>query len=129
VRTLHKPTLLQVESTIHELLSTHQLSVENIDCILLGENGDIARRSWFDQVKNNFSNSSALYFKHFCGDYDTATNFAEWLSCEILNRQFIPPVLYYEDSQKIKVEKPIKYILIYNNYLDVNQSLILLKRQ
>jgi len=112
----------EIEHKTESFLEQEKLSFKDIDLIILGLNGDIEFDSGYRQLMNSvFSNSNQAYYKHLCGEYHTSSAFSLWLAANIIQNQEIPKVLLLNQPNK----KPIKKILIYNHYRNVNHSLIL----
>jgi hypothetical protein len=92
-------------------------SVKNVDATI---------EASYHHVDRLFDKTQKLYFKHLCGEYDTATSFACWLASKILTTQVVPDYLYITtETQQIR-PSTVRHILLYNNYFDLNQSLMLL---
>lgn len=122
---LYHPSIEQVEKELNQLLAQHQLTHSDIDVFMSGENGNSSYRKDYQKIERLFSASCLTYFKHFCGEYDTAINFGLWAGCEILKEQRIPESMMLSAQN---VNKPnLRYALIYNNYFGKNQNIILLK--
>ena len=126
IKTIYKPeSNAEIETKINELLHTKGLTTNDIDLVVYGINGD-AR---FDKTYNNlkegiFKNSTATYFKHLCGEYQTSASFALWMAANIIKRQTVPnAVLIGENKSKV-----IKNVLIYNTFLNTDHSVFLLSQ-
>ncbi|WBL20848.1 beta-ketoacyl synthase chain length factor [Zunongwangia sp. HRR-M8] len=105
-------------------LKKNDLDIEDLDAVILGNNGDSRYDNYYDQLQERiFKNTLQLGYKHLVGDYNTVTAYACWLGAQILKRNIIPQQLKLND---ISVKKP-KSILIYNQYLGKNHSLTLLR--
>ncbi|MCC7031087.1 MAG: beta-ketoacyl synthase chain length factor [Chitinophagaceae bacterium] len=126
IRTLYKPEEADLKKSIESILSQHDLQAADIDLLMCGNNGNVQQQHFDTYLSNAFPESTFLYFKHLCGDYDTASQFACWLSTQILLQQTIPHFLYHPLQTKHFQKDKIRYILLYNNYFEINQSLILL---
>ena len=92
------------------------------DLLLTGEDGDERLSLFYDNVET-FMNESVQVarFKHFCGDYCTASSFACWLAIQIFESGEVPVLLI----KKAGKNKPIKRILIYNNFRGAQHAFIL----
>jgi 3-oxoacyl-[acyl-carrier-protein] synthase II len=112
-----------IHRQIGMFLEKNNLSSTELDLLILGVNGDKTFDGIYDEVSNRiFQNVPVAYFKHLCGEYHTASAFALWLGANILKRQFLPEVV----SKNNEIPKSFKNILIYNQYRNINHSLILL---
>jgi 3-oxoacyl-[acyl-carrier-protein] synthase II len=115
----------EVKKQLEALMHTASISKDEIDLILLGKCGDEKYDYLMDEVSREFSSETLQgVFKNLCGEYSTASSFAMWLAAMILKKSFIPEGM---SSNGRTQDKPIKLILIYNQYLNQYHSLILLK--
>ncbi|MBK7763206.1 MAG: hypothetical protein IPI46_07505 [Bacteroidetes bacterium] len=126
IATLFQPTVFDLEKEIQYLLAKNNLQLSDIDILLSGDNGDTNTFEANDFVKRFCASSTLLYFKHLCGEYDTATGFAVHLANQILTEQVIPDYLYHPEEINKRSQKPIRHLLIYNNYFGMNQTLVLM---
>lgn len=124
IQTLYAPESDEVMTCLNNFLERNQLQKEDIDLLMLGENGDINHAVNYPIIAEQLPESEKIYFKHLCGEYDTAINFGLWAGYEILLKQYIPECMRLEVSAR---SKPFQYLLIYNNYFGKNQGFILLK--
>jgi len=116
---------IEIEKQIETFLSNNSLSVNELDLFIPGLNGDLDF-DWIynDLMKSIFLETNQVYYKHLCGEYHTSSAFAMWLSSMIIHRQVIPEII---DFNK-KPLREVRNILIYNQYRNVNHSLILVSR-
>ena len=123
VKTIYKPA--NPEETgqrLKRFLSASGLTISDIDLVLLGINGDNRTDPVYcDFAKTNFPGTPLSYYKHLCGEYHTASGFALWLAANILKRQTVPEIIRINEMHR----EPIRNILIYNQYYNVNHSFIL----
>jgi len=114
-----------IKETIEAFLKREYLSIEDIDLVLLGLNGD-ARfdPDYYDLMNTLFPENNQAYHKHLCGEYYTSTAFALWISAMIIQHQRIPEIIRLNK----KPSKAIRKILIYNQYRGVNHSLVLVSK-
>ncbi|MGA3012752.1 MAG: beta-ketoacyl synthase chain length factor [Bacteroidales bacterium] len=123
VQTLYKPEGIdEISNRVTRMLSNSGLTIPDIDLVIMGVNGD----NRYDYLYHEFENAMFLstpraYYKHLCGEYYTSTGFALWLAANILKRQVFPSILELDDCHR----KSIRNILIYNQYQNINHSLIL----
>jgi 3-oxoacyl-[acyl-carrier-protein] synthase II len=105
----------QLEKAIEKLRDQYG----EIDYVLSGRSGDDQRDELLNKcVSEKFSTTNVGYFKHLCGEFPVATGFATWLAARILQSQAIPRVV------GPAINKPIKNVLIFNQYLGKYYSLI-----
>lgn len=127
VQTLYNPTEEEILQGVQNILSEHQLDASSIDLLMLGNNGDNRRQHHDKLFAQLLQEAVPLFFKHLCGEYDTANQFGFWLLSQVLLRQQIPEILYHPLHKKRFSKEKIRYALLYNNYFEHNQSLILLR--
>ena len=95
------------------LKSNHGLNLSDFDLVLSGFNGDIRIRKHYDNFMDfNFQNTPHCYYKHLCGEYDTASAFGLWIANEIIKTQKLPDYMFIDDIEK--KPKKIDRILIHN---------------
>ncbi len=126
LKTIYKPeSQIEIEEKIAELLKEKNLTTNDIDVVLYGINGDARFDNIYYNLKNNyFKNSTSTYFKHLCGEYQTASSFAMWMAAMMLKTQSIPQKTIIENHHK----KQIRHVLIYNTFLGVDHTIFLLSQ-
>jgi len=107
-----------------KMVDQNNLSMKEIDLVLLGLNGDCINDKHYLQFISALPDSDQGYFKHLCGEYQTASSFGLWLASMILQRQSVPEVI----RLKGKFNRPIRTILLYNHYQNLNHTLALISR-
>lgn len=122
LETIFKPEEPAIENKVQQILESHH--VNSTDCVvLMGYNGVEAEQIKYDELKDNvFENSCIAQYKNLCGEYYTSSAFAFWLASQILKRQQVPESILVSGS----VPTDIKHVLIYNQFLEKEHSLILL---
>jgi 3-oxoacyl-[acyl-carrier-protein] synthase II len=126
IKTIYKPdSKSEIEFKINKLLKEKGLTPNDIDVVLYGINGD-ARfdRTYHNLQTNLFKNSTATYFKHLCGEYQTAGSFALWVAAKMIQTQSIPAAILIDENKT----KQIKHVLIYNTFLDADHTVFLLSQ-
>jgi 3-oxoacyl-(acyl-carrier-protein) synthase len=113
------------KETIEAFLKRESLNVKDIDFFILGLNGDSRFDAvYYDLMKTLFPENNQAFYKHLCGEYYTSSAFALWISAMSIHRQQVPEIIRLNK----KPSKAIKNILIYNQYRNVNHSLILVSK-
>jgi hypothetical protein len=113
VKTVHSLDPQTVSQTLQRFLSENLPAGTYPDLLLSGENGDERMEKYFNGVESCFDDTMPVArFKHLCGEYCTASSFACWLSMQILPSGKLPSGLIKKNSP----DRPVKQILIYNNY-------------
>lgn len=115
--------LAEVES----FLAQQGIAYTAIDLLLSGENGDPGNDSLLKALaQKKMTGIAQARFKHLCGEYCTATSFAMWLAASILKKQTVPAVITRPEAPSSN--KPVSTILVVNQYLGCNYSLMLLSK-
>ncbi|NPD45291.1 MULTISPECIES: beta-ketoacyl synthase N-terminal-like domain-containing protein [unclassified Lentimicrobium] len=124
LKTIYKPEDSVIESEVENLLKVH--AVDKSECIvLMGFNGVEAEQNKYEKLqKTVFENSCVAQFKNLCGEYYTSSAFAFWLASQILKKQLVPESILVSGS----IPQDIKHVLIYNQFLEKEHSLILLSK-
>lgn len=108
-----------VENQLTMFLAGHGISIDNIDLIITGKNGDTRNDAVYALLNESlFKNKPQAAYKHLSGEYPTSTGFALWLAANCIRRQEVPAMVA---STSIKP----KTILIYNHYQNFYHSLML----
>jgi hypothetical protein len=122
--TSQKTDYSEIQGYIDSFLTDHYISMDGLDAVMLGINGDFRNDQIYYQLSDNkFSNQAKLYFKHLCGEYYTSGAFAFWLASVILGKHNLPDVLLYTPAK----QSVINNILIYNQINNAEHSLIYLR--
>jgi 3-oxoacyl-(acyl-carrier-protein) synthase len=117
------PDLKVIVTEISEFLKNLNLSLQDLQGVLLGINGDpVHDECFYALLKEYFHNQTALYYKHLCGEYYTSSAFALWLGSVILGKEQIPPPITLMKDKA----GPLKNLLIYNQINNNEHSLIYL---
>ncbi len=112
--TFYKPkSTAEVQSHIQSFLDEHSVSMDNIDLIVTGKSSELS--------KSVFREKEAIEYKNLVGEYPTSTAFALWMAANIARSGSVPSTLAHKGSK----EKKIKKILVYNHYLNIHHSLLL----
>lgn len=123
VKTIHSNDPNIVKKTLEKFLLENFMSGEWPELLLTGENGDERLSPYYNIVESFMDRSvTVARFKHFCGEYCTASSFACWLSMQIFDAGEIPDLLIKKRGDT----KPVRRILIYNNYRGAQHSFILM---
>ncbi|MFA5573445.1 MAG: beta-ketoacyl synthase N-terminal-like domain-containing protein [Brumimicrobium sp.] len=107
-------------------LKRNGLSTQDIDAVILGNNGDVKYDHIYEEMSAILEKSTSLYFKHLFGDFYSSSSIATWIASNILKNQEIPETLYHPNSSK-RNPRTIENILIFNQTRGRDYSLILLK--
>jgi 3-oxoacyl-(acyl-carrier-protein) synthase len=120
--TLPKTDVLQAAK---DFLFENNLEVNDIDVIVLGNNGDIEYDNYYTELQTNlFNKTQQVFYKHLCGEFHTASSFGLWLASKIIKSQVLPEVVKLNNIKN----SSFKTILLYNQYRGENHSFTLLKK-
>lgn len=122
LETLFKPEESAVEKKVLQMMANH--GVDKSNCIvLMGYNGVEAEQNKYEKLQQSvFGNSCIAQYKNLSGEYYTSSAFAFWLASQILKKQLVPESILVSGS----IPQDIKHVLIYNQFLEKEHSLILL---
>jgi len=105
-------------------LQRNELSVMDIDLVLLGMNGDSRYDHFYtDFATNLLPGKPQGYYKHLCGEYHTATGFGLYVAASMIKSKTYPEIIHLNSIQPGR----LKNILIYNQYDNLNHSLLLVQ--
>jgi hypothetical protein len=125
VKTIHTEDPEVVLESLKSFLSKNLPSGEIPDLLITGEDGDERMLFFCSRVESCFpSLMPVARFKHYCGEYCTASSFACWLSMNILESGRVSPGLI----KKNPPSGPIQRILIYNHFRKIQHSFILISK-
>ena len=124
LHTFYKPEgIAEIENQIVSFLEKHAVSMDDIDLIITGKNGDASSDEVYDDLaKTVFNNKETVNYKYLCGEYPTAASFAMWLAATTVKAGKLPAAL----NQTASPDKKINRILIYNHHQGIHHSLSLL---
>ena len=122
INTLQKE---EVEFKIIAFLNSNNLTINDIDAVILGYNGDVDSDLYFKKLSNStFLNTPQIYYKHLSGEYDTASAFGLWIGAKIIKTQTIPEIIKVNTVEK----STYKTILLYNQRNGIDHSFILISK-
>lgn len=125
IKTIYKPeSNEEIELKIGQFLAENSLTKDDIDLVVLGLNGNIDTDDVYYHLADNYFNTNYAYFKHLCGDYHTAGSFALWFAANTIKHQRVPEITRFRKENF--TEKPIKNVLVYNHFREVDHSIFLL---
>ncbi|MFM6926433.1 MAG: hypothetical protein ACKOU7_13080, partial [Ferruginibacter sp.] len=124
LHTFYKPeNTASIEKQVVDFLAKNNASINDIDLIITGKNGDASSDEVYNALnKTVFNNKDIVNYKYLCGEYPTASAFAMWLAASTIKAGKLPAAL----SAAISPDKKINRILIYNHYQGIHHSLSLL---
>ncbi len=111
----------EIGGFVSDFLKEQNLTISDIDCLLLGKNGDVSTDSWYQEVEQLFGEKPKVYFKKSVGEYRTVSAFASYLAVQILNGKAQHLIENGASAQP-------HTILIYNHFDAIRHSLILIQK-
>ncbi len=123
IQIFYRPNNIEeIEQKIIAFLTLHALQIDDVDLVITGKNGDPKNDKVYYQLTHSiFSNTTMANYKHLCGEYPTSSAFALWLASNIIKKKEIPSVV----AKGNKTNNPPKKILVYNHYVNIYHSLML----
>lgn len=114
----------EIVSKVEKQLRSLGVTPDEIDLLITGNNGDSRFDHYYKKLQDAlFKDKTQLGFKNLSGEYNTVTGFAISLACKFFKEDNSPEILILKGGPVIKPKR----ILIYNQYLGENHSLILLE--
>lgn len=111
----------EIADFVSGFLAEQNIKPAEIDCLLLGKNGDVLTDSWYDELIELFGDKPTVYFKKSVGEYRTVSAFASYLAVQLLNGK-----AHHLIENGAKAEP--RTILIYNHFDAIRHSLILIQK-
>lgn len=112
-------TLQWVRSFIREHISN-----QNGLLFLSGNNGDERFRQTTECIESELPLASLARFKHFTGEYPTASAIALWLASQFIQKDFAIPAHFVASLR----QSQHRQCLIYNHYKSLQHSLMLVEQ-
>jgi hypothetical protein len=121
VECIQSVALEDISQKAENFLKTNNLSIADIDIVVLGNNGDQYDTYYRKLQDSIFKNVIQLQYKHLCGEFYTASAFGLWIASKIVKEKNIPDILRMNT-----VKKPqYKTVLLYNQYKGAHHSFTL----
>lgn len=123
IEVLNKLDIEKVESKVISFLVSNNLKLTDIDALVLGYNGDSDSDLYYKKLHESiFENTPQVYYKHLCGEYDTASAFGLWVGTKIIQTQNIPKIVQLNTIEN----DTYKTILLYNQRNGTDHSFTLI---
>lgn len=105
LKTYYK-TQRPITSIINNFLMENNVGVDELDLIILGNNGDNKTDAHYNDISQKiFKGNRLVGYKNYCGEYPTSSAFALWMAVKMIGY-----------GKRLNNESSPKKILIYNNY-------------
>jgi hypothetical protein len=120
--TYHNIKEAELSTVFLEFLSENNLSPNDIDMYISGENGDSRYDKFYSQVELNLNpDTTIVRYKHASGEFPSASAFSLWLACYLSGDKIVPAHMLKRKGDR----KEFKNILIYNCYQGVQHAFVL----
>ena len=125
IKTIHTDNPEKVEDAFNTFLQQHSLQIGLGDVLLSGENADSRLTAYYSKIEQSFiTHNNILRYKHFTGEFPTASALSLWLGVEFLQSHTIPNHFIKSNVSDSKPER----IFIYNTYKGLQHSFMLLEK-
>ena len=116
-----------VSTRFEEFITINNLHNDPPGLYLSGENGDSRMINFYEACEVQIGKVPVARFKHISGEFATASAIGLWLSAEILRSQQVPGHMWKQQQPDPMASqpKPLRKILIYNNYKALQHSFII----
>lgn len=115
----------ELPNALRLFLQENNLKIADVDIVVLGNNGDVDYDKYYEVLSHEFlKNTTQTYYKHLCGEFNTASSFGTWMAAKMIKTQHIPEAVKLNDVQ----HSEIRTVLLYNQYRGENHSLVLLRK-
>ena len=126
---LYRPGILQSRHAINDILLRNELSLKDIDAVVMGWSGDQDNDDVYHELKEHiFSDIPCLWYKQMFGESFSASSFGVYVGAVCLHEQRIPTHLFHELEDVEKPHPVLRNILVYNHFHDRDHSIILLSK-
>ncbi len=127
LKLLYKPGgPAEVVKLCRAMLTEQGMTSEDLQLVITGNNGNTATDHYYREFMHElFPTTSQAFFKHLCGEYDTAGSFGLWLAASLLKTGRIPEGILCKGS----TPSGIRNLLLYNHHRGAQHSLFLLSQK
>ena len=121
---LHTNDTEKIQLALSQFLEVNQLTFQNIEGLMLGENGDVRYDHYYREVEDSLSEANVFRYKHLCGEYPTASAYALWYATILMKQNAWPS----HAVKQAKSSKPMEKMLIYNHFKGEQHGFMLVVR-
>ncbi|MXN90011.1 3-oxoacyl-ACP synthase [Flavobacterium sp. Sd200] len=115
----------EVQVKLEAFLGRNGLSVNDVDAVVLGYNGDTEFDGYYNNLAQGvFKDTPQVYYKHLSGEFYVATSFGLWVASHLVKLQQINPILKVNTIERSEY----KNILLYNQYRGNDHSFTLISK-
>ena len=121
---LYKPTKEHLADTLNKMLSSNNLTIENIDAVVAGISGDKENDRIYKEVHSClFPDKPMIWYKHIFGESYTASGLGMYAAATVLQKGYVPQHLLYTKNETVV---NVRNILVCNHFQNKDYSLTLL---
>ena len=125
----YRPGILQSRHAINAVLLRNNLSINDIDAVVMGWSGDQDNDDVYHELKNHiFQNIPCLWYKQLFGESFSASSFGVYVAAVCLHEGRIPTHLFHNPEEAETYHRELQNILVYNHFQDRDHSVILLTK-
>ena len=111
-------------SILSGFLERSGIGLADIDLVVCGMNGDSTSARAYKELTDQLGGAGIAAWKHLAGEYMTSSAFGLWMAAMIMKHQNVPQPAVIKPQQG----RPVNTILMYNHYLNINHSFILIQK-
>lgn len=125
----YRPGILQSRHAINDILLRNNLSLSDIDAVVMGWSGDQDNDDVYYELQEHiFQNTPCLWYKQLFGESFSASAFGVYVGAVCLHEGRIPTHLFHNPEEAETLHREPKNILVYNHFQDRDHSVILLTK-
>jgi len=119
----NEATFSEINNELEIILSENNLEIEEIDLLVMGNNGDLNYDHYYSYFSENFKEQTSIaYFKNLCGEYFTSSAFGLLFTSLIIKNNLIPSSSVIKSGKS----KSFKNVIFYNQFHGKNHCIYLL---
>ncbi|RYG45621.1 MAG: 3-oxoacyl-ACP synthase [Chitinophagaceae bacterium] len=122
IETVNRLTIDEAAARAEAFVRKNNLTLHEIDAVILGYNGDAAFDGYYTLIAEKFRSSKQVYYKHVSGEYNTASAFGLYVGANIIKNQHVPDALQANNPEVAG----FRNVLLYNQYRGIDHSFTLI---
>lgn len=119
IETVHTTDVNVVQTRFKDFIKRNHFDA-GATIFISGENGDTRLQPFYDACEELLNDRPIIRYKHLTGEYPTASSFAVWLACYVLQNAWLPPHFHKNEWQAATIEN----VIIYNHYQGRQHSMM-----
>ncbi|MBR2261452.1 MAG: beta-ketoacyl synthase chain length factor [Paludibacteraceae bacterium] len=126
IELFHTPSDKELIDRTTRFLSSYQLTLNDIDTVVLGHNGDVENDEEYNRISNLLvPHARKVIYKHIFGESFTMSAMGVYVGATCINQQHIPSHLLLQEGSTGH-HKPTN-ILVVNHFKKIDYSITLLR--